>query len=111
MNSKKRRVTRKRCVRKCKKQTSRKLRGSRRYRGGMKGGSSSVPRINTRYVNSTNPYNPVRSTISKRWDREVHDKKRIEEARRQKTTDLTQKDNAVLSKQPLVNDTPTRPHQ
>ena len=34
MNSKKRRVTRKRCVRKCKKQTSRKLRGSRRYGGG-----------------------------------------------------------------------------
>ena len=34
MNSKKRRVTRKRCVRKCKKRTSRKLRGSRRYGGG-----------------------------------------------------------------------------
>jgi hypothetical protein len=35
MNSKKRRVTRKRCVRKCKKRTSRKLRGSRRYGGGQ----------------------------------------------------------------------------
>ena len=35
MNNKKGRVTRKRCVRKCKKRTSRKLRGSRRYGGGQ----------------------------------------------------------------------------
>jgi hypothetical protein len=34
MNNKKGRATRKRCVRKCKKRTSRKLRGSRRYGGG-----------------------------------------------------------------------------
>lgn len=35
MNNKKGRVTRKRCVRKCKKRTSRKLHGSRRYGGGQ----------------------------------------------------------------------------
>jgi len=34
MNIKKGRATRKRCARKCKKRTSRKLRGSRRYGGG-----------------------------------------------------------------------------
>ena len=117
MNSKKGRVTRKRCVRKCKKRTSRKFRGSRRYRGGMKGYimSASPSATQTRYVKSTNPDNRVRSTISKRPDKDVHDKIRNEDAalrsRSQKTTDLTQKDNVVLSKQPLVNDTPTPPPQ
>ena len=55
MNSKKRRVTRKRCVRKCKKRTSRKLRGSRRYGGGRTPASESERSMNS-----------VRSTISKR---------------------------------------------
>ena len=45
MNSKKRRVTRKRCVRKCKKRTSRKLRGSRHYGGGR---TPSMPPSNER---------------------------------------------------------------
>ena len=98
MNSKKRRVTRKRCVRKCKKRTSRKLHGSRRYRGGMKGDLmfTSPSATQTHYVKSTNPDNPVRSTISKNPDIDVHEKRRIEEARRQKMTVLTQKDNSVL---------------
>ena len=54
MNNKKGRVTRKRCVRKCKKQTSRKLHGSRRYGGGRTPASKSA-----------RPRNWVRSTISK----------------------------------------------
>lgn len=44
MNNKKGRVTRKRCVRKCKKRTSRKLRGSRHYGGGQP--SYVMPSIN-----------------------------------------------------------------
>ena len=55
MNNKKGRATRKRCVRKCKKRTSRKLRGSRHYGGGRTPASE-----------SERSRNSVRSTISKR---------------------------------------------
>ena len=110
MNNKKGRATRKRCVRKCKKRTSRKLHGSRRYGGGMKGGSHSVKRIKTNYVKSLNPNNPIRSTISKRPDRDVYDRRRIEEAPRENKTDGIENDNE-LYKQPLVNDTSLPPPQ
>jgi hypothetical protein len=110
MNIKKGRATRKRCARKCKKRTSRKLRGSRRYGGGMKDNImyTSPSATRTRYVKSINPNNPVRSTISKRPDIDVYGKRMLE-ARRRLMADLIQKDNAVLYKQPLVNDTPPPP--